>query len=68
MPHKIRPGSKNGQKSLIMVNLSEMLLCGMQKKRRLSELKSSLVSVTKNMSWSKISSKDVVVACNVAKH
>ena len=68
MPHKIRPGSKNRQKSLIMVNLSEMLLCGMQKKRRLSELKSSLVSVTKNMSWSKISSKDVVVACNVAKH
>ena len=64
MPHKIRPGSRNLQKSLIMVNLSEILVCGMQKECRLSELTSSLVSVTENMSWSKNFSKEVAVACS----
>ena len=48
---EIRPGWGKLQRFLVMVNLSEIFLSGMQKKCGLSELKSSLECELKNMGW-----------------
>ena len=56
-----RPGCKNQQISLIMVNLSEILLGGMQQKYGLSELKYGLMSWFKNVGFSRTSSIELVV-------
>ena len=48
---EIRPGCRNLQKSVIMVNFSEILLGGIQYKKGLSELKSSLMCRFKDMGW-----------------
>ena len=53
--------ASNLQRSLIMVNLSEIFLDGMQQIYELSELESSLVCWFKNMGWSRISSIDLGV-------
>ena len=53
--------ASNLQRSLIMVNLSEIFLDGMQQIYEFSELESSLVCWFKNMGWSRISSIDLGV-------
>ena len=54
---EIRPGCRNLQRPLIMVNLSEMLLVGMLYRNtgyQISELKSSLVCWFNKMIWARI--------------
>ena len=58
---EIRSGCRSLQRSLIMVNLSEIFLGGMQKKHGLSKVKAILVCGFKNMCSSIISSTDVGV-------
>ena len=72
---KIKYGCRNLQRSLTMVNLSEIFLVEMLQKQRLSEtskLKSILVCWFENMSWSRIYSVDMGQGncywLNVAKH
>ena len=71
---EIRPGCRNLQRSLIMVNSSELFLVGCYRNTgyQTSELKSSLVCWFKNMGWSRISfinmGQGSCYWLNVAKH